>query len=94
MLPIRVGEEVCVLGEDSAAELLSRIPRAPAAGGEPIANTIEAKLRDALQSELPAEFDRGELAIIGATIEAWAMELAVDAADVQDLRDAIAEELT
>lgn len=92
MLPIRVGEEVCLLGERSAAELLSRI--APALeGDEPVAASLEAKLRDALRSQEPAAFDPGELAIIGATIEAWATEIAVDAADVQRLREAIAEQL-
>lgn len=81
-----------MLGESSAAELLSRI--APALeGGEPIAASLEAKLRDALRSQEPATFDPGELAIIGATIEAWATEIAVDAADVQRLREAIAEQL-
>jgi hypothetical protein len=92
VLPIRVGEEVCVLSESSAAELMSRI--APAGEDEPIAGTLEAKFRDALHSKVPADFDRGELAIIGTTIEAWATEIAVDAADVQELREAIAEQLT
>jgi hypothetical protein len=93
VLPIRVGDEVCVLSESSAAELMSRIAR-PAGEDEPIAGTLEAKFRDALQSQVPAELDQGELAIIGATIEAWATEIAVDAGDVQVLRDAIAEQLT
>jgi hypothetical protein len=94
VLPIRVGDEVFVLGESSAADLMSRLPRPALEGGEPIADTLEAKLQDALRSQVPANLDRGELAIIGATVEAWATEIAVDAADVQDLRDAIAERLT
>lgn len=93
MLPIRVGDQVYVLSKDSAAELVRRIPRPPAEGGEPAEGTLHAKLRDALEGGKPAELDRGELAVLGIVIEAWATELGVDAADVQELRDAIANEL-
>lgn len=93
MLPIRVGDQVYVLSQGSAAELVRRIPRPPLQGGEPVEGTLHGKLRDAVQGREPAELDRGELAVLGAVIEAWATELGVDAADVQELRTAISDEL-
>ena len=93
MLPIRVGDQVYVLSQDSAGNLVRRIPRPPLEGGEPAESSLHAKLRDAFHSGEPAELDRGELAVLGIVIEAWATELGVDAADVQELRDAIGNEL-
>jgi hypothetical protein len=93
VLALRVGRETYVLTESSASELVRRIPRPPLQGGEPVSGTLEAKLRDALHSQEPAVLDRGELALIGTTIEAWATEVGVDAPDVQELREAIADEI-
>jgi hypothetical protein len=91
VLAVRVADDVFVLSESSAAELIGRVPRAPREGGEAVSGSLEEKLRDAVDLEEPAILDRGELAILGAVIESWATEMGVDAADVQDLRAAIAE---
>ena len=92
MLEIRLGDGVYTLDEQSSQELLRRLP-APPLEGEPATDSLEDKLRAALDSDEPADLDDGELAILGVVIEAWATEVGVDAADVQELRDAIADEL-
>ena len=93
MLAILVGDNVHVLSQSSASELVRRIPRPALEGGEPVSGSLEDKLRHAFHGHEPAILDRGELAILGAVIESWATEMGVDAADVQELRDAIAEYL-
>ena len=82
MLSILVAGHVYTLGESSAAELVGRAPG-------PLAD----KLRDAIHAHEPEQLDDGELATLGTVIEAWATELGVDAADVQELREAIADHL-
>lgn len=93
MLAIRIGDEDRVLSDESAAELIRRLPPPPLEGGEPLSESLEGKLREALETDEPALLEPGELALLGGTIEAWATELGVDAADVQQVRDAIAAEL-
>jgi hypothetical protein len=93
VLSIGVGDQVYVLSQESAGELVRRLPRPPLEGGETVEGTLHGKLLDALHGGEPTELDRGELAVLGAVIEAWATELGVDAPDVQELRVAIANEL-
>ena len=93
VLAIRVGDDVYELSEESSRELISRLPGPPLEGGEPAAGSLHDKLRVAAHGQEPAVLDRSELAITGVVIEAWATELGVDAADVQELRDAIAREV-
>ena len=93
MLAIQVGDDVYELSEDSAEALVQRVPHPPLMGGEPVSGSLLDKLRYAIQHEKPARLDDAELAVLGAVIEAWATEVAVDAADVQALRDAIGNRL-
>ena len=88
MLAIRVGDRVFELDPDEADGLVRHLERA-----EPATEELEAKLRAALQAGEPVSPDPGELAILGIVIESWAMEFGVDADHVQDLREAIADEL-
>jgi hypothetical protein len=88
MLKIRVGDRVFELDPESAEGLIRHLERA-----EPATEELEAKLRAALETGDPATLDQGELAILGIVIESWATEMGVDAGDVQDLREAIADEL-
>ena len=88
MLAIRVADRVFTLDADEADGLIRHLERA-----EPATAELEAKLRAALESGEPASLDPGELAILGVVIESWAMEFGVDADHVQDLREAIADEL-
>jgi hypothetical protein len=94
MLAIRVGDGVYTLDEESSQELFRRLTSAPLEGGGPAGGSLEDNLRAALGGREPVELDRGELAVLGVVIEAWATEMGVDAADVQELRDAIADELS
>jgi hypothetical protein len=88
MLAIRVADRVYELEQSSSEGLIRHLE-----GAEPATDELEAKLRVALDRREPATLDPGELAILGVVIESWATEMGVDAADVQDLRDAIADEL-
>jgi hypothetical protein len=92
MLSIRVGEDVYGLDDSSSAELIRRLelasPTPPAGAPEP-GSTLD-KLRDAAESEEPAQLDDGDLALIGVVLEAWMVEVDGDLpADVLELRYAI-----
>lgn len=93
MLAIQVGDQIYELADDNAEELISRLPGPPLEGGNPPSESLQDTLRNAFQSQEPAKLEHGELAVLGAVIEAWATELGVDAADVQKLRNAISDEL-
>jgi hypothetical protein len=92
VIAIRVGDEVFELEDDHAEELLRRVrdTELPDVESE-VAESLDRKL--AAAGDEPAAPDAGELALLGIVIEAWATELGTDAADVERLRDAIAEEL-
>jgi hypothetical protein len=96
MLAIRVGDDVYELSAASFDELARRLEptSAPLERGEPAADSIQDKLRDAIHSRQPAELHEGHLALVGVVLEAWAVEGDADLpADVQDLRHAIAARL-
>ena len=93
MLAIQVGDDSYELSDASAEALVRRVPHPPLGGGEPVSGSLLDKLQDAIQHREPALLDDAELAVLGAVIEAWASEVAVDAADVQALRDAIRNRL-
>jgi hypothetical protein len=66
----------------------------PLAAGEPEPGSTLDKLRDAVDSEQPADLDDGDLALVGVVVEAWAVEVNGDlAGDVEELRYAIAARL-
>jgi hypothetical protein len=96
MLSIRVDDDVYGLDDSSSAELVRRLEDAslPLEAGEPEPGSTLDKLRDALDSEQPAELDDGDLALVGVVVEAWAVEVNGDlAGDVEELRYAIAARL-
>ena len=91
MLSIRVGGETIELEDESADELRSRLA---AEDDGPLGTELLAKLDQAAASGEPATLDPGELALLGVVIETWAAsEVAVDAADVEELREAIRDEI-
>jgi hypothetical protein len=94
MLSIRVGDDVYGLDDSGSAELIRRLevatPASPAGGLEP-GSTLD-KLREAAESEEPAQVDDGDLALIGVVLEAWMVEVDGDLpADVLELRYAISD---
>jgi hypothetical protein len=96
MLSIRVDDDVYGLDDSSSAELVRRLEDAslPLEAGEAEPGSTLDKLRDALDSEQPAELDDGDLALVGVVVEAWAVEVDGDVAgDVEELRYAIAARL-
>ena len=91
MLSIRVGGETIELEDESADELRSRLA---AEDDGPLGTELLAKLDQAAASGEAATLDPGELALLGVVIETWAAsEVAVDAADVEELREAIRDEI-
>jgi hypothetical protein len=95
MLSIRVDNDVYGLDDASSAELVRRLEDAsPLEAGEPEPGSTLDKLRDALDSEQPAELNDSDLALVGVVVEAWAVEADGDlAGDVEELRYAIAARL-
>lgn len=91
MHAVQVGDRAYALEPESAGELLARLRAAEPDGASPAAD-VERKLRASTATE-PARLEGAELAVLGAVIEGWATEVAVDADDVQTLRGAIADEL-
>ena len=90
MLAIRLGDESYDLEDRSAAELRQRL--AAEDDGE-VGRDLLRKLDEAAGRNEPASLDPGELALLGVVIETWATEVGVDARDVEELREAIADEL-
>ena len=90
-----MGGESVDLEDDSVDELLGRVAEVEPADHDhrEAAQSLDAKLRAAIAAGESATLDRGELAVLGVVIEAWAIELGTDAPDVEALRDAIANEL-
>ncbi len=95
MIGIRVGDEVYELDDESADELLRRIraTEPPDHAETEASESLDQKLAAAAAGGEPATPDLAELALLGIVIEAWAMEVGIDAADVEDLREAISREL-
>jgi hypothetical protein len=95
MIGVRVGDDVYELDDQSTDELLRRIRETepPDHADSEAAESLDHKLAAAAAAEEPAAPDLAELALLGIVIEAWAMEVGTDAADVEDLREAIAREL-
>lgn len=95
MIGIRVGDDVYEIDDKSADELLRRIraTEPPDHVDTEASESLDHKLAAAAAGGEPAAPDLAELALLGIVIEAWAMEVGTDAADVEDLREAIAREL-
>jgi hypothetical protein len=95
MLSIRVDDDVYGLDDSSSSELLRRLEGAsPVEEGRHEPLTTLEKLRDAVDSDVAAQLDDGDLALIGIVLEAWAVEVDGDlAGDVEELRYAIAGRL-
>jgi hypothetical protein len=95
VIRIRVGDDVYELDDESADELLRRIrvTEPPDHADTEASESLDHKLAAAAAAGEPAAPDLAELALLGIVIEAWAMEVGTDAADVEDLREAIAREL-
>jgi hypothetical protein len=92
---VRIGSDVYGLTDSSLDELTRRVRDAepPDHDESEAAQSLERKLVAAAETGAPVEPDPAELALLGVVIEAWAVELGTDAADVESLREAIADAL-
>jgi hypothetical protein len=96
MLSVRVDDDVYGLDDASSDELIRRLELAsPEDAGEADPGSTLDKLRDAIDSEEPAELDDADLALLGVVLEAWMLEVDGDLpADASELRYAISDRLT